>query len=332
MSEISSSHWSEVAASNNQNPPNGAPEGQNAGSLNDCIREVMAQTKRLWGRLNGRYASTGSANAYVLTPDVALAAYQTGERYSFRANFANTGSATLNISGLGARAIKKMGASGKANLASGDIQSGQPVTVEYDGTDMVMVTPPSSGTDININGLTEDTSPDATADFLVTYDASASGVKKATPTSIVRSVVGDYFHAHKNGSDQGSIANAAETKVTFGTELADTASVYDTSTSRFTPPSGTRWLISASVNFTATGNDGQQVNAVLYKNGSAFKRGGRDTLSAGSTAHGADLPPVFVEGNGTDYYEIYALLSNATGSRTIEGNSDETWFQAVRIR
>jgi hypothetical protein len=34
-----------------------------------------------------------------------------------------------------------MGAAGKADLASGDIQNGQPVTVEYDGTDLVMTTP-----------------------------------------------------------------------------------------------------------------------------------------------------------------------------------------------
>jgi microcystin-dependent protein len=141
MSEISSSDWNEAAASNTVASPNGFPEGQTAGSLNNGAREVMAAVKRAWGRLNGRYASTGSSNAYVLTPDAALTAYVTGERYSFRANFTNTGTATLNISSLGAKTIKKMGSSGKANLASGDIQSGQSVTVEYDGTDMVMVTP-----------------------------------------------------------------------------------------------------------------------------------------------------------------------------------------------
>lgn len=104
-------------------------------------RAVMGAIKRFWGRSQGRYASTGSANAYLLTPDVPLAAYVVGERYSFRANFANTGAVTLNISGLGAKAIKKATPSGKVNLAAGDIQSGQPITAEYDGTDMVMTTP-----------------------------------------------------------------------------------------------------------------------------------------------------------------------------------------------
>lgn len=141
MAEISGSSWSETDALNSSPAPNGFPEGMPFSGVNDSARAVMGAVKRFWGRINGRYASTGSSNAYVLTPDVALSAYVTGERYSFRANFANTGAATLNISSLGAKSIKKMTASGKADLAPGDIQQGQPVTVEYDGTDFVMVTP-----------------------------------------------------------------------------------------------------------------------------------------------------------------------------------------------
>jgi len=110
--------------------------------------------------VTGKLDSTGSANAYVLTPSTALTAYATGARYSFRANHANDAAATLNISSLGAKTIKKMTASGKADLASGDIQSGQPVTVEYDGTDMVMVTPvarvdTSKGADIAAAATTD---------------------------------------------------------------------------------------------------------------------------------------------------------------------------------
>lgn len=144
MSEISGSNWSETAASNNAAPPDGAPEGHTMSNINNIQREVMAQVKRFWNRIQGAYASTGSANAYVVTPTEALAAYVTGERYSFRSSFANTGSATVNISALGAKTIQKMTSAGLANLASGDIQSGQPVTVEYNGTVMIMTTPPAS--------------------------------------------------------------------------------------------------------------------------------------------------------------------------------------------
>jgi hypothetical protein len=141
MPEISSASFSETDAANNNAAPNGFPEGMPPSGVNDAARAVMGALKRFWGRIQGANASTGSANAYVLTPSAALAAYVTGERYSFRASFANTGAATLNISGLGAKTIKKMSPFGKADLAANDIVNLSPVTVEYDGTDLILCTP-----------------------------------------------------------------------------------------------------------------------------------------------------------------------------------------------
>jgi hypothetical protein len=191
MAEVSSSTFSEVDGSNNSTAPNGFPEGMAMSGMNDSGRGVMGAVKRFWGRINGRYASTGSSNAYVLTYDVALGSYVTGERYSFRANFENTGSATLNISSLGAKTIKKITSAGATALASGDIKSGQPVTVEYDGTDMILCTPTagtatSAGTGISItggavafnpNGLSAVT-PDLNSDYLAGADASDSNNPK----------------------------------------------------------------------------------------------------------------------------------------------------------
>lgn len=144
---------SETAASNTNVDGANVAENCAPSNLNNGIRGLAALLAMGYNRLTGKYASTGSANAYVLTPDTDLAAYVTGERYSFRANFANTGSASLNISSLGAKTIKKVGSSGKTNLVSGDIQDGQPVTVEYDGTDMVMVTP-TAGLSTNAGTVT----------------------------------------------------------------------------------------------------------------------------------------------------------------------------------
>jgi microcystin-dependent protein len=170
MSEISHSNWSEVPASNNAPPPNGAPEHHAASAVNDIQREVMANVKRFWGRVNPRYASTGSSNAYVVTPDATLAALATGETYAFRANHANSGAATLDWSDAGAIAIKKFTASGKVDLASGDIQNGQPVACVYDGTHLVMVSP-------SANTLT-----DATALALVPTGAVSPYAGTSEPT------------------------------------------------------------------------------------------------------------------------------------------------------
>lgn len=80
-------------------------------------------------------SSTGSANAYVLTVVPAETAYVQNQSYNFKANFANTGSCTLNVSGLGAKTLKTPG--GFA-LVTGDIFSGQIVACYYDGTDMIV--------------------------------------------------------------------------------------------------------------------------------------------------------------------------------------------------
>jgi hypothetical protein len=177
MAEISSSTYSETDASNTTVSGVNIAEGCPPSGMNNMGRAILGLTARALNMLTGKYASTGSSNAYVLTPSAALGAYVTGGRYSFRANFSNTGAATLNISSLGAKTIKKYTASGKADLAADDIRSGQPVTVEYDGTDLVMVTPVAEG---NINGLTEDTAPVGSTDFVASYDASVSANKKVS--------------------------------------------------------------------------------------------------------------------------------------------------------
>jgi hypothetical protein len=59
-----------------------------------------------------------------------LTAYQIGQQFIFRAVAANTGPVTLNINGLGAIAVTKLGA---ATLTAGDIAANQVVSVVYDG-------------------------------------------------------------------------------------------------------------------------------------------------------------------------------------------------------
>jgi hypothetical protein len=101
--------------------------------------------------------TTGSANAYVLTLTPAVTALTAGQRFTFKASFANTGAATLNVNSLGATSIKKLGST---DLASGDIANGEVVTVVYDGTnfqipiattELVRDTSPQLGGDLEAN-------------------------------------------------------------------------------------------------------------------------------------------------------------------------------------
>ena len=146
MPELSSSSYSETDASNNSASPNGMPEGMAPSGVNDSWRAGMGAIKRAWNRLNGKNASAGGTTSYTLTPDVALAAYVNGERYSFRVNVTNTGASDLAISGLAAKNIKKVTNGAKAALAAGDLVAKAPCTVEYGSTDdeFVLCTPPGT--------------------------------------------------------------------------------------------------------------------------------------------------------------------------------------------
>lgn len=82
------------------------------------------------------YAADAEANdTYVITLSPVPAAYTNGMVVNFKANTANTGAATLNVNGLGPITIKKLH---DQDLATGDIEAGQIVSVVYDGTNFQM--------------------------------------------------------------------------------------------------------------------------------------------------------------------------------------------------
>jgi len=78
------------------------------------------------------YAASATGNdTYVITVTPAPTAYVTGQRFTFKADVANTGTCSLNVNSLGATNIVK---NVSAQLSDGDIIAGQVVTVVYDGT------------------------------------------------------------------------------------------------------------------------------------------------------------------------------------------------------
>jgi hypothetical protein len=82
---------------------------------------------------------SGSTNAYAITLSPVPGSYVAGQKFIVKAASTNTGSATLNVTSLGAKTIKKL--DGATNLVSGDIVNGQIFIVEYDGTNMQLVSP-----------------------------------------------------------------------------------------------------------------------------------------------------------------------------------------------
>jgi hypothetical protein len=85
------------------------------------------------------YAADGQASdTYVITLDPAPAAYTTGMQIIFKANTANTGAATLNVNGLGAKTIVK---AVSTTLANNDILASMLCLCVYDGTNFVLMNP-----------------------------------------------------------------------------------------------------------------------------------------------------------------------------------------------
>ena len=119
-------------ASNNGTAANaGFPEAMPPSDVNNAARALEGMIARIYADTNGTLATTGSANAYLLAPNRTISAVAAGDAFLVKANHANTGAATLNVSSLGAKAIVLP--SGAA-LAGGEIQADGIYLVAYDGT------------------------------------------------------------------------------------------------------------------------------------------------------------------------------------------------------
>lgn len=85
----------------------------------------------------GVYVGTvgGTADVITLTPSPAISAYAAGQTFIWAASGANTTNVTVNVSGVGAAALTKNGATA---LVADDIPSGALIRATYDGTRFVI--------------------------------------------------------------------------------------------------------------------------------------------------------------------------------------------------
>lgn len=109
-------------------------EGMNAAAVNDSARSTMAQIAEWFAQISGGtiYPASigGTGNAITLTCSPTVDAYAAGQRFAFKASSTNTAATTLNVDGLGAKAIQIK----QAGIGAGHITSGDIVVVVYDGT------------------------------------------------------------------------------------------------------------------------------------------------------------------------------------------------------
>ncbi len=177
-------HWSTTAATNaTADAAINWQEGQNPNTVNDSARAMMAAVAAFKKQQDGTITSGGTANAQTFTSPsgFAFTAYAAGMVLTFTAGLANTGSATLNVDGLGAKTLKKFGS---VNLEAGDIDAGAIVTVIYDGTNFQVVSGLSSANTVALEGLSgsANTAP---------YFTGAGALALATLSAFGRTLIDD---------------------------------------------------------------------------------------------------------------------------------------------
>lgn len=192
---------------------------------------------------------------------IILTAYTAGQMFSFVAAGTATGPSTLNIDGLGAKAITKKGTTA---LTNNDILIGCVVLVRYDGTQFQLLNPMTSsdftGTLAIANGGTGQTSANAAFNALAPAQSNNTILgSNGTNTSFAALTYAQVA--------SGAIATASEIRSATASKLVDAAQLLtalqpysstDATTSgadsEFTSiPAGVRRIV---VNFAGCSSDG----------------------------------------------------------------------------
>lgn len=117
-------------------------ELENNTSAGTTTAPLAVTSGRYTARLYVGYAADAGANdTYTATYAPAPTQWLTGMVFLLKCNTTNTGAATFNPNGLGAKTIKKYVDTGKVDLNNNDIAAGQTVVLFYDGTDVVIESP-----------------------------------------------------------------------------------------------------------------------------------------------------------------------------------------------
>lgn len=191
--------------------------------------------------------SAGSSNAYTLGDTGStkeITAYANGVPFLFRANHTNTGAATLNVCGIGAKDLKK---SGGTALEAGDIVQDKYHLAVYDSTDdnIELISVLTTFTPVAIVGATrnlhirsksgsEDTTLEINADEIILKNGISDSVVAAfTSTSdLVISDGGDL------GLDTGSEATSTWYYIWAMYDSSDASTTFKFSASATNPTMG----------------------------------------------------------------------------------------------
>lgn len=253
----------------------------------------------------GDYAtSTGSANAYVLAIDGQIIAYTTGQVFKFKANFTNTGAATLNVNSLGAKSIKKKSGGSLVDVGAGDILNGETILCVYDGTYLQLFRVFSEnkygdGSDGALSGTTS-----------INLGGSAFVVKQYTSVTIASTDTLTFTNSHANGTYIIFLVQGDGTVTSSATRAIDL---------RLLGPIGG---VAVSGTSNTNGNDGTQGKCGMFLTDS-----GKKGNATGALAGNGGALPTFQGVPSDSVYlwdDPFAWVGAGGGSGAVSGNGTGT--------
>lgn len=137
---------------------------------------------------------------------------------------------------------------------------------------------------------------------------------------------GPAFSAYQSVSQ--SIPDGTDTKVTLTTESLDSASCYDTSTSRFTPNVAGWYYINGTVSGAFSASN--YTTVALRKNGSVVAQG--IVSSAAGPYHGLPVAQLMYFNGTTDYAELYVYHDSTGAAASTTTGAAYTYFQGFLAR
>lgn len=132
MSKTNVPQWDTTAANNTDLASiTSAENAMYPGNVNNYLREMVSQVAKLYDDLGGVNTVGGTGDVITVTTSSVFTALATGLILAFKAGATNTTNVTINVDGLGAKAVRKFTTADVA-LAAGDLVSGGKYLLVYD--------------------------------------------------------------------------------------------------------------------------------------------------------------------------------------------------------
>ena len=164
-----------------------------------------------------------------------------------------------------------------------------------------------------------------------TVTLGSSGDQFTLATGAKSSFLYPAFEAHLSAKQD--IADAANVKVNFNTEVYDTGNMYDNSTNyRFTPTVAGKYLVYADLRISnSSGSQLYQAYTYIYKNGSNYASSEHDPQDTRSTTQNLPIQAVVDMNGSSDYVEIFGFINVGSGTPKFEAGTKSSRFGAYRI-